>query len=130
MKSITDSDCNNRWVLSKAFLEHNHNLVPKSSEKISTSREIPLRFKKELEFNDDEGMPPHENIDMVIKHAGGYGKCTFTRKDARNHIDAHRRRRMKPLSGNDALALMEYFEKKSLGILISSTHIHSLAMAV
>lgn len=59
--------------------------------------------------NDDEGIAPHQNIDMVITHAGGYGKCTFTRKDARNHIENHRKEKLKPLLGKDVLVLMEYF---------------------
>jgi len=85
--SITDSDFVNRWVLSKVVLEHNHDLVPKTSYKITTHRQIPLRFKKELEFHDDEGMPAHENISMVIKHAGGkYGKNNRPFLRHRNYI--------------------------------------------
>jgi hypothetical protein len=28
----------------------------------------------------------HMNIKLVISHAGGYGKCTFSARDARNLI--------------------------------------------
>jgi hypothetical protein len=93
-------------------LEHNHELVPTLAKKISTNRKIPLQFKKELEFNDDEGIAPHQNTDMVIDHTGDYSKCIFIRKDARNHIDKHRKIRLKPLLGNDALVLMNYFDQK------------------
>jgi hypothetical protein len=51
-------------------------------------------------------------IDHASGYASGYGKCTFTRKDARNHIDKHRKIRLKPLLGNDALILMGYFDQK------------------
>lgn len=71
-------------------------------------------FKKELEFNEDEGMSAPYNIETVMRHAGGPGKCTFTCKDARNYLDGYRRQKMKPLLGNDALVLTEYFEKKRL----------------
>jgi hypothetical protein len=73
-----------------------------------------LVLRKKMKFNDDEMMPAHENIDMVISHASGYVKYTFTRKNARNYIDSHRRKKMKSLLGNDASILMDYFVKKKL----------------
>jgi hypothetical protein len=38
---------------------------------------IPIRLQKMLEYNEDLGMSPKDNIDVVIKNVGGYGKCTF-----------------------------------------------------
>jgi hypothetical protein len=69
MITISYSDFVNRWIISKVHLEHNHDLTPESSNLISTHRYIPLRFKKELEFNnEDEGLSSKDNIDMVIFH--------------------------------------------------------------
>jgi hypothetical protein len=65
-----------------------------------------------METNDDDAMPAWLNITTVIKHAGGYGKATFTRKDARNHVDKYRREKAKRLPGNDATVLM--VEKKMM----------------
>jgi len=85
MVTVKDPSFVNLWVVTKVKLDHNHELVPDSSYRITAHRHIPLRFQKELESNDDEGIEPDQNIKMVISHAGGYGKCTFTKRDARNH---------------------------------------------
>jgi len=114
MLTISDPGFLNRWVITKVNLEHNHVLTPDSSYLSTTYREIPLRFKKELETNDDDAMPAWLNITTVIKHAGGYGKATFTRKDARNKVYKYRREKAKRLPGNDATVLMDYFEKKMM----------------
>jgi FAR1 DNA-binding domain len=79
----------NIWTITKVNLEHNHELIPNTSHRITTHRDIPLRFQKELETNDVQGIPPFKNIQMVIEHVGGYGKCTFTKRDMRNHIDKY-----------------------------------------
>ena len=55
-----------------------------------------------------------DNIDMIVRHAGGYGLCIFTCKDAGNYIDSYRSQKLKPMLGNDATVLMEYFAKKAL----------------
>jgi FAR1 DNA-binding domain len=114
MLTVSDPGLLNHWVVTKVNLEHNHVLTPDISYLITTYREIPIRFKKQLETNDDDGMPALLNITTVIKHAGGYGKCPFTCKDARNHIDKYRREKARHLSGNDSYILMDYFEKKMI----------------
>jgi hypothetical protein len=45
-------------------------------------------------FQNPTGIPPYKNFMMVIDHAGGYGKCTFTKRDAINHIDKYRREKL------------------------------------
>jgi zinc finger SWIM domain-containing protein 3 len=112
--TISDYDLVNNWVITKVQLEHNHILTPEIADLITTFRVIPSRFKKEPEFNEDEGMRACDNINSVIKHTGGYSNCTFTRKDARNYIDSYRKQKLKSFLGNDATVLMEYFEKKKL----------------
>lgn len=55
-------------------------------------------------------MPANININLVICNAGGYGKCTFTARDARNYLDQYRREKVKDVRG--AEILMD--EKKKL----------------
>jgi hypothetical protein len=109
MLSVSNSGLLNHWVITKVNVEHNHVLTLDTSYLIITYREIPIDFKKELETNDYDGMPTWLNITTVIKHVGGYGKCPFTRKDARNHIDKYRREKVRRLPGNDSSVLMDYF---------------------
>jgi hypothetical protein len=89
-------------------------LTPDTSYLITTYREIPIHFKKELKTIDDDGMPAWLNNTTIIKHVGGYEKCPFTRKDARNHIDKYIREKSRRLPGNNSSVLMDYFEKKMI----------------
>lgn len=110
---ITDHGFVNRWEISKVHLEHNHELTPDSSFLITIPRDIPLRYQKQLESNEDKGIPASININIVISDAGGYGECPFTHRDARNHIDKFRREKLKHVKGGDPEVLMQYFEKKA-----------------
>lgn len=111
---IKYSQLTGSWRVDKLFLEHNHELTPGSSFLIPGYRYIPKRFKDMLEFNSDQGLSPANNIELVLKMAGGYFKGTFTRKDARNHIDNYKRGKLRALGGHDANLLADYFEKKQL----------------
>lgn len=59
-------------------------------------------------------MPTWMNIDRVITNAGGYGKCTFTKRDARNYIYKEKRQKLRAVGGDDAVALTDYFDKNKL----------------
>jgi len=111
---VSDYDQNGKWVVRAVNLEHNHELLPESSFLIPAFRYIPVRYQNMLEYNEDQGISPGDNIEIVLKNAGGYWKGTFTRKDARNHLDKYRRQKIKAIGGDDALLLTEYFEKKQL----------------
>jgi hypothetical protein len=65
-------------------------------------------------WRQDAKMPSYQNIDLVISHAGGYGKCTFTRGDALNYIIPVRRKKLKHMKGSDTSILMDYLAKKKL----------------
>lgn len=65
-----------------------------------------------LEFNEEQGLAVSVNINLVIKAAGGYMRCPFTRRDARNHIDRYKRMKVKSIGGNDAQLLFDYFARK------------------
>jgi FAR1 DNA-binding domain len=52
--TIADPSFANTWTITKVNREHNHELVPDSSHRITTRRDIPIRFQKELESNDDQ----------------------------------------------------------------------------
>lgn len=85
------------WRLTSFHLEHSHELTPGSVFLIPTYRYIPKRFKDMLEFNSNQGLPAADNIELVLKMAGGYYKGTFTRKDTRNHIDKYKRGKLRVL---------------------------------
>ena len=109
---LGDTDLSGTWVVKNVILEHNHELLPETTFLISGYRYIPNRYQKLLEYNEDQGLLVSVNINLVIKTAGGYMRCPFTRRDAQNHIDRHKRMKLKSIGGNDALLLFEYFSKK------------------
>lgn len=109
---VTDSKMVGRWVVRGVCLDHNHPLFADSAFLIPTFRYIPHRYQRMLESNEDQGMTPSDNIESVLKHAGGYWKGTFTRRDARNHIDSYRRDKIRSIGGDDALLLTDYFKLK------------------
>lgn len=106
---LVDRDLNGKWSVKHINLEHNHELVPDKAFLISGFRYIPNQYQRMLEYNDDQGLAVSVNINLVIKTAGGYMRCPFTRRDARNHIDRHHRLKLKSLGGDDAQLLFEYF---------------------
>lgn len=119
--SITD-----RWEVSDMDLTHNHDLNPESSFLIPCYRFIPLRYKAMMEYNADQGMKAADNIDIVTQIAGGYLKCTFTRKDAKNHLDQYKRSKLRSLGGHDAELLSDYFdERKKYDLDFWYTYKHS-----
>jgi hypothetical protein len=93
-------------------LEHNQDLTTGSSFLILTYRYIPFRYQKILQYNEDQGMLSNDNIDIVIKSVGGFDKCTFTSRDARNHFDKYMRQKLRIVGGDDVVLLADYFEKK------------------
>lgn len=100
------------WVVVEVKLEHNHVLQPESAFLISGYRYIPKRLQDLLDYHDEKGLPVSANIDLVMKAAGGYLRCPFTKKDARNHIDKYRRNKLQALGGDDCHLIFEYFQNK------------------
>lgn len=112
--TVKYSELTGSWRVISLQLEHTHELTPGSSFLIPAYRYITKRFKDMLEFNSDQGLPASDNIELVLKMSGGYYKGTFTRKDARNHIDQYKRGKLRALGGDDAKLLADYFERKQL----------------
>ena len=112
LMGITDHELKGKWVIYKLELQHNHELIPQYSFNIPAHRVIPIRVQKELEYNEDLGLYPWENIDRAITFSGGYGKASFTTRDARNHIDSYRRDKLRRLGGNDGMLMAEFFERQ------------------
>jgi hypothetical protein len=110
--TIGDCDVSGKWIVCTVNLVHNHDLTLASSFLIPTYRYISFRYQKILQYNEDQGMLPKDNIDIVIRSAGGYGKCTFTRRDVRNHLDKYKRQKLRAVGGDDAVLLADYFQKK------------------
>jgi hypothetical protein len=73
-----------------------------------------------LEYNEDQGMAPGDNIEIVFKIAGGYSKGTFTRKDARNHLDKYRRSKLRAI-GVSLFLLHSGLASPSFKVLTSGT---------
>lgn len=109
---LGDSDLSGNWVVKKVILGHNHDLVPETAFLIAGFRYIPNQYQRLLEFNEDQGLVVSVNINLVIKTAGGYMRCPFTRRDARNHIDKYKRLKLQSIGGNDAQLLFDYFGVK------------------
>lgn len=109
---LVDTDLVGTWVVKEVVLSHNHELVPDKAFLISGFRYIPNRYQRLLEFHEEQGLTIAANINLVIKTAGGYMRCPFTRRDARNHIDRYRRLKMKSFGGDDAQMVFEYFANR------------------
>ncbi|XP_078152577.1 protein FAR1-RELATED SEQUENCE 6-like [Carex rostrata] len=123
---IMYSTITDRWEVSDMELTHNHDLNPESSFLIPCYRFISLRYKAMMEYNADQGMKAADNIDIVTQIAGGYLKCTFTRKDAKNHLDQYKRSKLRSLGGHDAELLSDYFdERKKYDLDFWYTYKHS-----
>jgi hypothetical protein len=67
--TIEDNDFTSIWVVCTVNLEHNHDLSLNSDFLIPSYRYIPIRFQKNLEYNENFGMTPKDNINVVIKNA-------------------------------------------------------------
>lgn len=102
------------WVVVEYVGHHNHILQPQSAFLISGFRYIPVKYQNMLEFNDDQGLGVSINIKLVIKSAGGYMRCPFTKKDARNHIEKYKRIKLRAFEGDDASLIFQFFHNKSL----------------
>jgi FAR1 DNA-binding domain len=128
--TIGDNGFTGTWVVCTINLEYNHDLNPDSSFFIPSYRYIPIRFQKMLEYNEDLGMTLKDNIDVVIKSAGGYGKCTFTRRDARNYLDKFRRKKLRAVGGDDACCLLIILKKNNNWRIKISSFLINLQMMV
>ena len=102
-----------RWVVIEVNGQHNHILQPEFSFLIFDFRYIPVRYQQMLDFHDDSGMAIAGNIKLVIKIAGGYLRCPFTKKDARNHLEKYRRMKLQAFEGDDASLIFQYFQNKA-----------------
>lgn len=102
------------WLVVYVNLDHNHVLQPESSFLISGYRYIPKRLQDLLDYHEEQGMPVSVNINLVVKGAGGYLRCPFTKKDARNHIDKYRRNKLQALGGDDCHLIFEYFQNQQI----------------
>lgn len=111
---LKPSNLGGGWVVVEYVGDHNHILQPQSAFLISGFRYIPIKYQNLLEFNDDQGLGVSINIKLVIKSAGGYMRCPFTKRDARNHIEKYKRIKLRAFEGDDASLIFQFFHNKSL----------------
>ncbi|KAJ3685841.1 hypothetical protein LUZ61_015005 [Rhynchospora tenuis] len=98
----------NSWVVIGFDDVHNHILDPNHSHRIKCFRELRDWAKKQLELNDNSGVPINANINAVSEMGGGPNHCGYSERDARNYIAKLRRGSMKQ---GDAEALMQFFRE-------------------
>ncbi|KAJ1697951.1 hypothetical protein LUZ63_006463 [Rhynchospora breviuscula] len=98
----------NMWVVTGFWDEHNHILAPYHSHKIKCFRELKDWAKKQLELNDNSGVPINSNISAVTEMGGGPDHCGFTECDCRNYLAKLGRGSFQK---GDAEALMQFFRE-------------------
>ncbi|KAK9163096.1 hypothetical protein Syun_003998 [Stephania yunnanensis] len=81
----------NRWLVSKVVVEHNHELIPDLSFFMRGHRELNARMKRQLQANERANIRPSKSIGMLRIQEGGPKNLGCTSKDCRNFIDASRR---------------------------------------
>ncbi|KAJ4758760.1 Protein far1-related sequence 5 [Rhynchospora pubera] len=96
------------WFISSFVTEHNHELAPEFSHKIKSHRSMKFYVKKQLEINENAGLPTIGNINVVMQMCGGEDVCGFTERDARNVLEKLRRSGLK---NGDAEAMMSFFRQ-------------------
>ncbi|KAL8482876.1 hypothetical protein ACS0TY_025784 [Phlomoides rotata] len=92
------------WVISKTFMEHNHDLDPTMSILMHAHRKINVQ----LEANDIASIRPSKNIYLCEVQAGGPDKIGCIPRDCKNFIDNRRRFR---LGVGDAEAIRKLFAR-------------------
>ncbi|KAK9121232.1 hypothetical protein Syun_018849 [Stephania yunnanensis] len=81
----------NRCLVSKMVVEHNHELIPDLSFFMRGHRELNARMKRQLQANGRAGIRPSKSIRMLQIQEGWPKNLGCTSKDCRSFIDASRR---------------------------------------
>ncbi|KAJ3685568.1 hypothetical protein LUZ61_014732 [Rhynchospora tenuis] len=79
------------WFIHKVVLDHNHELCPEYSYKLTSHKNLPYYVKKLLEINEHSGLPLIGNINAVMQMGGGAELCGYSERDARNYVGKVRR---------------------------------------
>ncbi|KAJ1694906.1 hypothetical protein LUZ63_011604 [Rhynchospora breviuscula] len=106
--NLTFNPSKELWIISSINPEHNHELCPEFSHKIKSHRSMKFYVKKQLEINENAGLPTIGNINVVMQMGGGPDLCGFTERDVRNVIGKLRRYKMQ---NGDAEAMMSFFRQ-------------------
>jgi hypothetical protein len=99
----------NEYIVTDVFLEHNHKLIPNMVQFMPSHNKIPLNLKRQIEINDEAGLPLSCNVKAVMAQGGGIGRVNFTEKKIRNEVNKMRKIKY---GGDDAQALVAYFMKR------------------
>ncbi|KAJ3683146.1 hypothetical protein LUZ60_013373 [Juncus effusus] len=86
--------------------EHDHGCAPDKVRYMRCHRIIPQFVRKQLEINEDAGIPKNLSIHSMFDQTGGYNTCMYTERDLRNLLA---QRRALKLGEGDADALVCYF---------------------
>ncbi|XP_042432944.1 protein FAR1-RELATED SEQUENCE 4-like [Zingiber officinale] len=85
---------NGCWVVSKIYINHNHDLNPEMPILMPRHRSLSVNMKRQLEANDIVGLRPCKNIKVFEVQAGGLENLGCLPKDCRNFIEKRRRLRL------------------------------------
>ncbi|KAL6583476.1 hypothetical protein OROMI_005554 [Orobanche minor] len=96
------------FTLTRAKLDHNHDLSPTKSRFHKCNRALTTAAKRRIEVDERAGIRMSKTFSAISVESGGYDKIPFLEKDCRNFKDKTRRLRL--LEG-DADAMHKYFLK-------------------
>ncbi|XP_017405958.2 protein FAR-RED IMPAIRED RESPONSE 1-like [Vigna angularis] len=105
---ITIARKEGKWFVRTVVIEHNHALCPKTSNLISSNRQLNMHAKHTLGVNDDAGVRINKSFLSMVSEVGGYENMEFVERDARNFIGQRRRSLCKE---GDGQALLHHFSK-------------------
>ncbi|KAJ3683248.1 hypothetical protein LUZ60_013475 [Juncus effusus] len=106
---VKDFNVDGHWTVEFVELDHNHELFPDLVRYMRCHRMIPNFVRRQLEINDEAGIPINRSIHSMFTQAGGYENCNFTERDLRNLL---LQRKALKLTEGDAASLMRYFKER------------------
>lgn len=121
-KQVTRTECNAKirvhpvgceWKITRFSKDHNHTLVPtdqtfllRSSRHLTESRHSVIQSMRSV------GIPVNLAMNFVEQEYGGSQNVGYLRKDVYDHM-RHMRMKGNTHENGDAVALLEYFNRKS-----------------
>ncbi|KAG6686155.1 hypothetical protein I3842_11G002900 [Carya illinoinensis] len=109
-----------KWVVSKFVLQHNHELLtPRSISLLRGHRRVTSAQKNLIDTLNESGIPTRKIMSVLSKESGGEYNVGCIAKDVQNYL-GNRRRQL--LGEGDAQKLYEYFlesERNNLGFVYS-----------
>nr|XP_016484692.1 PREDICTED: protein FAR1-RELATED SEQUENCE 12-like [Nicotiana tabacum] len=114
---VVSRQSNGKFSIISFEKKHNHPLVPPSlAHMLPSQRNIKLSQAYEIDLLDDSGICPKSSFDYASRLAGGKASLGYTKWD---HINYLRDKRKESLKQGVAHSLVDYFEKRIYGNVVS-----------